>query len=246
MIHPERLTHLAGGPTMGGRGSGMPSIARGRFRAAAALLLGAMLSMPAWSTLVVTLDVPLVPSAGSALGFEFVAFQFDVSLVGLGDPGASDYAANVIASGHERYTYLHRPPCGGGGLGGSCNPPPPYVRIGGISNASTYQSVTSPPTELQAFFHFSGADVVGLPMSIVVQHAGQHSITLTDDATGAPVAAGTPLSGGHYTLEYQSNDTLAGRVTLTSAVAEPAVAPMLLTGALLLAMGRIGVRRSRA
>jgi hypothetical protein len=209
-----------------------------RFASSALALAAATIIAPgARAALVVTLDVPQLATAGNALGFEFVSFQFDVYLVGLGDPsGPSDYAANVLANDRENYTYLYRPPCGGGGRGGGyCTHPPPLARAGSYTYSDTYQTVTRPPTEVDAFFHFSGADAVGKPLIFTVQDSGSYTLTLRDAANSA-VPLDTPLSSGFYTLEYRTNNILGAQVLIASAVPEPAVALLLVPGVLLLAV----------
>jgi hypothetical protein len=164
----------------------------------------------------VTLDVPPISAAGSAKGFEFTSFQFRVYLVPIGD-AETDYSANVLANDYENYTYLH---AGGGGSGrGGGYRPPSYVRIAGASYGDTYTNVTRPPTELDAFFHFSGADVAGLPLAVSVSDLGDYSLNLTADAdpTHSPIVPGTPLSVGFYTLEYQTDSLLGSQVTFVVA-----------------------------
>ena len=201
-----------------------------------ALFVLLLLSSPMTRAQVVTLDVPPLASAGSAKGFEFASFQFDVYLVGLGDPsGSSDYAANVLGNDHENYSYLFQPSCGGSGRGGGshCTHPPPPERLGASTYSDTYQSVTQPPTELDVFFHFSGADVVGKPLQFSVQDSGNYSFKLTADAGNTPVTPGSPLSAGWYTLEYQTNSLLGSELVITE-VPEPGFASLLVSGLLLL------------
>ena len=101
--------------------------------------------------------------------------------------------------------------------------PPKYVRGPGHTYSATYQNVTSPPGLLDAFFHFSGADVAGMPLEATVLDSGTYSLSLTADADGthSPIAAGTPLANGLYTLEFQTDSLLGSQITLTSGVALP-------------------------
>jgi hypothetical protein len=73
----------------------------------------------------------------------------------------------------------------------------------GDTYITTYQNVTSPPGKLDAFFHFSDADVAGSPLAITVQASGTYSLSLTADADGTHslITPGTPLSNGLYTLK---------------------------------------------
>jgi hypothetical protein len=173
-------------------------------------------SAPLLQAATVTLDVPPIAAAGSAKGFEFTSFQFRVYLVGIGD-AETDYSANVLANDYENYTYLH---AGGGGSGrGGGYRPPSYVRIAGASYGDTYANVTHPPSELDAFFHFSGVDVAGLPLDVTVSDSGSYSLNLTADAdpTHSPIIPGTPLTNALYTLEYQTNSLLGSQVTFVVA-----------------------------
>ena len=77
----------------------------------------------------------------------------------------------------------------------------------------------TPPTELDALFHFSGADVAGLPLAVSVSDSGNYSLNLTADAdpTHSPILPGTPLTRALYTLEYQTNSLLGSQVTFVVA-----------------------------
>ena len=170
--------------------------------------------VPSGAASEVTLDVPPLATAGSARSFEFVDFEFRVYLVPIGDP-VSDYSANVLANDYENYTYEH---AGGGGSGrGGGYRPPHYVRGPAATYSDTYTNVTRPPTLLDALFHFSGADVVGIPFDVAVQDTGAYSLTLTadNDPTHTPITPGTPLGNALYTLEYQTNSLDGSQVTLT-------------------------------
>ena len=210
-----------------------------RLLAAQALALSAALTLATSSqaALTVVLDVPQLGTAGSARGFEFVSFQFNLYLVPIGDP-VSDYAANVLANDYENYTYEHPVPCGSGRGGGYCQPT--YARGPADTYSATYQNVTSPPTKLDAFFHFSGADVAGMPLAISVTGGGTHSLLLTADAdpTHAPIIPGSPLSSGLYTLEYQTDSLAGSQITLARMVPEPVSVQLLLPGLALLAATR--------
>jgi hypothetical protein len=83
--------------------------------------------------------------------------------------------------------------------------------------------VTNPPTKLDALFHFSGADVAGMPLAVTVSDSGTYSLNLTADADGTrpPITPGTPLSNGLYTLEYQTDSLLGSQITFVSAVVLP-------------------------
>ena len=155
-------------------------------------------------------------------------------LVGIGDP-VSDYAANVLANDYENYTYEHPVACGSGRGGGYC--PPTYARGPGNTYSATYQTVTSPSTKLDAFFHFSGADVAGMPLALSVTGGGTHSLLLTADAdpTHTPITPGTPLANGLYTLEYQTDSLLGSQITFARTVPEPVPVQPLLPGLALLA-----------
>lgn len=184
--------------------------------AVATLLLGIALAACSQAGPIVTLDVPPLAVAGSARGFEFVSFQFDLYLVPIGDP-ETDYAANVLANDHENYTYEH-PGGGGSGRGGGYRPPH-YVRGPGATYSDTYQNVTQPPRELDAFFHFNGRDVAGAALAVTVLDSGRHSIVLTADAdpTRTPLALGAPLADGGYTLEFRTDSLQGSRITLVPA-----------------------------
>ncbi len=135
-------------------------------RCSFATLLSALAPTFAHAQSTVVLDVPPLATAGSARAFEFVSFDFRVYLVGIGDP-VSDYSANVLANDYENYTYEH---AGGGGSGrGGGYHPPHYIRGPAATYSDTYTNVTRPPTKLDALFHFSGADVVGVPFDVAVQ-----------------------------------------------------------------------------
>jgi hypothetical protein len=184
--------------------------------AAIALVAATMFAPAANSASTVALDVPPLATAGSARSFQFVSFQFNLYLVPIGDP-ETDYSANVLANDHENYTYEH---AGGGGSGrGGGYHPPHYIRGPGATYSATYQNVTSPPTLLDAFFHFSGADVAGLPLAAAVSDSGTYALTLTADAdaTHSPITLGTPLSNGLYTLELQTDSLSGSQVTFTVA-----------------------------
>lgn len=183
---------------------------------------------------VVNLDVPPLATAGSALGFEFQSFQFNVYLVPIGDPVA-DYAANVVANDRENYTYLSPVACGSGRGGGYC--PPTYAREPGSTYSDAYVQVTQPPTALDVSFHFSGADAAGQPLAVSVLDSGSPSLELTADAGNVPVALGTPLGDGFYTLHYRT-DSLAGSQVILSAVPEPAAALQLAAGLMFFVTGR--------
>jgi hypothetical protein len=188
---------------------------------------------------VISVDVPLLSTASSALGFEFLSLQFDLYVEGRGDPGNSDYAANVLANDHEYYSYLRRLPCGGGKGGGQC-PDPPYARTVSSTFSDNFQPTTQRPGELQAMFHFSGADLAGKPLRFSVLDRGTHSLTLTEDSSGSTIAQGAPLSSGLYTLAYRTDSLLGARITVTSPVPEPTTALLWLPGLALLgwALGR--------
>jgi hypothetical protein len=213
--------------------------------AAVALTFSAALTLApgAEAALTVVLDVPQLGTAGSARGFEFESFQFNLYLVPIGDP-VSDYSANVLANDSENYTFEHAVACGSGRGGGYC--PPKYARGPGRTYSATYQNVTRPPGKLDAFFHFSGADVVGMPLVVSVTGGGAHSLTLTADADGthSPIAAGTPLTSGLYTLEYQTDSLLGSQITFARMVPEPVSVQLLLAGLVLL--GAIRARSKTA
>lgn len=195
------------------------------------VLIACMGALPSAQAVAVVVDVPPLGSAGNALGFEFVSLQFNTYLIGLGDPNtASDYAANVVANDHENYTYLYRPSCGGSGRGGGYCQPKPYVRGSSATYSDAYVTVSNPPTEIDARFHFSAADLAGKPLTVAVQDTGSYSLTLTADAGNTPVTLGAPLANGLYTLEYRTHDLLGAQVTLASAVAEPSTACLMLAG----------------
>jgi hypothetical protein len=164
----------------------------------------------------VTLDVPQLAAAGSARAFQFTNFQFNLYLVPVGDP-MSDYGTNVLANDYENYTYEHAS-AGGSGRGGGYHPPR-YVRGPGDTYSATYTHVTQPPTTLDAFFHFSGADVAGVPLAMSVLNDGAYSLTLTADADPlhTPITPGAPLSSGLYTLEFQTSSLAGSQVTFTVA-----------------------------
>ncbi len=164
----------------------------------------------------VTLDVPQLAAAGSARAFEFTNFQFNLYLVPIGDP-VSDYSANVLANDYENYTYEHASG-GGSGRGGGYHPPK-YIRGPGDTYSATYTNVTQPPTNLDAIFHFSGADVAGVPLAMSVLNDGAYSLTLTADADPShnPVTPGAPLTSGLYTLEFQTGSLAGSQVTFTVA-----------------------------
>ena len=164
----------------------------------------------------IVLNVPQLASAGSAPGFQFVSFDFNVYLMPLGDPGATDYSANVLANDHENYTYSYVPPCGGGGRGNPCPSPPSAVQTAASTYSSTYESVNTPPDVITAYFVFSGADVAGEPLKFTVTDNGKYTLTLRD-SMGNPVTLGTALSNGLYTLEYQTNSILGSQVIVTEA-----------------------------
>jgi hypothetical protein len=187
---------------------------------ALALFAAIALAPEAQAASIVTLDVPQLANAGSARSFEFVSFQFNLYLVPIGDP-VSDFSANVLANDYENYTYV-RAVGGGSGKGGGYHPPT-YARGPGDTYSDTYQNVTSPPTKLDALFHFSGADVAGMPLAVTVSDSGTYSLNLTADADGthSPITPGTPLSNSLYTLEYQTNSLLGSQITFVSAVALP-------------------------
>src|SRR5262249_39970448 len=126
-------------------------------------------------------------------------------------------SANVLANDYENYTYLH---AGGGGSGrGGGYRPPSYVRVAGASYGDVYTNVTSPPQLLDATFHFSGADVAGLPLAMTVADSGNYSLNLPADAapTHSPIVPGTPLASGLYTLEYQTDSLAGSQVTFVIA-----------------------------
>jgi hypothetical protein len=185
-------------------------------RFAVALSTLAVSTPRAQSAGTVTLDVPQLALAGTAKGFEFVSFQFRVYLVAIGDP-VSDYSANVLANDYENYTYLH-PGGGGSGRGGGYRPPT-YVRGPGASYSDTYTNVISPPHELDALFHFSGADVAGVPLALSVSDSGDYSLLLTADAdpSHSPIDPSAALSNQLYTLEYRTDSLLGSQVTLLMA-----------------------------
>ncbi|MGD0962148.1 MAG: hypothetical protein ABSB19_20240 [Methylomonas sp.] len=156
---------------------------------------------------IVTLDVSALSGAGNLAEFAFTSFQFNAYLVGFGDPsGPSDYSANVIANDEEYYTYLDSPGCAASGRGGHCTPPPSYITSGN-TYSDTYQNVTTPPTGLDIFYHFSGNDAAGLPLVINVSNPGSYTLSLIDNLSGASVPLGGvfSLSTDAYTLEYQTS-----------------------------------------
>lgn len=165
---------------------------------------------------VVKLNVPLLATAGSASGYRFMSFQFDAYLVPFDSGGPSDYAANVIANGRENYTFLRPSGCGSGRGGGYCVPGP-YPLAQGFTYSDAYTQVTSPPSGLDIFFHFSGADVAGIPLTFNVQDSGRYSLTLTKDAGRVPVDLGAPLTNGLYTLEYRT-DNLSEVVSFSAVI----------------------------
>jgi hypothetical protein len=179
-----------------------------------------ILAVDAHAASIVTLDVPQLAAAGSARSFQFTSFQFNLYLVPIGDP-VSDYSANVLANDYENYTYEHASG-GGSGRGGGYRPPK-YVRGPGDTYSDTYQNVISPPKTLDALFHFSGADVAGVPLAVTISDSGTYSLNLTADADGthSPIIPGTPLSNGLYTLEYQTNSLLGSQITFVSAAVLP-------------------------
>jgi hypothetical protein len=164
----------------------------------------------------VTLDVPQLGAAGSARAFQFVNYQFNLYLVPVGDP-VSDYGANVLANDYENFTYEHAT-AGGSGRGGGYKPPK-YIRGPGDTYSDTYTHVTQPPTDLHAFFHFSGADVAGVPLAMTVLNDGTYSLALTADAdpTHTSIAPGSPLSNELYTLEFETTSLAGSQVTFTFA-----------------------------
>jgi hypothetical protein len=203
--------------------------------ARSALVAGLLLASGVHAATTIVLDVPELATAGNARSFEFVSFQFKLYLVPVGDP-VSDYGANVLANDAENYTYEHAVPCGSGRGGGYCQPK--YVRGPANTYGATYQHVTSPPGKLDAFFHFSGADVAGTPLSVTVSGSGPYSVVLTADAdpTHSPIIPGTPLSNAFYTLEYQTNSLLASQITFARQVPEPGSLSLLLVGFALVAV----------
>lgn len=182
----------------------------------ASLLLTATLAFSSRAASTVTLDVPALASAGSARAFEFTNFQFNLYLVPIGD-AETDYSANVLANDYENYTYEHAA-AGGSGRGGGYRPPR-YVRGPAATYSATYTNVTQPPSVLDALFHFSGADVAGLPLAMDVSNDGPYSLTLTADAdpSHTPIVPGTPLGSELYTLEFQTSSLAGSQVTFTIA-----------------------------
>ena len=100
-------------------------------------------------------------------------------MVPVGDP-VSDYGANVLANDYENFTYEHAT-AGGSGRGGGYKPPK-YIRGPGDTYSDAYTHVMQPPTDLHAFFHFSGSDVAGMPLAMTVLNDGDYSLALTADA----------------------------------------------------------------
>jgi hypothetical protein len=164
----------------------------------------------------VTLDAPQLAAGGSARAFQFVNFQFNLYMVPVGDP-VSDYGANVLANDYENYTYEHAA-AGGSGRGGGYKPPR-YIRGPGATYSDTYTHITQPPTDLHAYFHFSGADVAGLPLAMDVLNDGAYSLTLTADGdpTHTPIVPGSPLSSALYTLDFETTSLAQSQVTFTIA-----------------------------
>lgn len=183
----------------------------------------------------IVLDVPGLATAGTARGFQFVSFQFDLYLVPVGDP-VSDYAANVLANDRENYTYEHPVACGSGRGGGYC--PPKYARGPANTYSDTYQHVTSPPGTLDAFFHFSGADAAGLPLEVTVSQSGPNSMVLTADGDPTPIVPGTPLRDTLYTLEYRTGSLAGVEIIFARAVPEPAAVQLTLVGLALVTLIR--------
>jgi PEP-CTERM motif len=137
-------------------------------------------------------------------------------MVPVGDP-VSDYGANVLANDYENYTYEHATASGSGRGGGY--KPPKYIRGPAATYSDTYTHLTHPPTDLHAFFHFSGTDVAGVPLTMNVLNDGAYSLALTADAdpTHTPITPGTPLSSALYTLEFETTSLAGSQVTFTFA-----------------------------
>jgi len=187
---------------------------------------------------VAAVDVPLLSSPPSTVtDFAFTDIQFYAYLVGVGDPsGSSDYSANVIANDYEYYNYLDNPGCAASGRGGHCTPPPPFI-ASAYTYSDNYTNVTQQPTLLDITYHFSGADLAGLPIAFVVSNPGSYTLTLTDDVTGAVIALGAPLTTDNYTLQYQTSSITSTQITLM-ATPIPNTVILMLSGILMLAASR--------
>ena len=152
-------------------------------------------------------NVPPLSSAGSTTGFQFVSFQFIVSVSRLVGPG---YAANVVGNAYENYTYLLIPP---------------GIRTPGSTHSEAYTTVSAKPTKIDAFFVFSGADVAGQSLKATVQNDDDPYTLTLFNAQNAPVPVESVLSNEPYTLKFTTSYLGGSQVLLQETTPPPPSVP---------------------